>query len=133
MSVGKGHIVSRNWGWLLLLTVLWMPGCGATEPELGDATEHFLAAQAALDRGDNATALEELNKSIELGPDPWAYYQRARLLNDQKQTDKALADCKAGLALDPQHGELKWLAGELQKPADQRFVGKNAKPPNAGK
>ncbi len=118
--------------WLLLCPLL-LSGCGSTEPELGDATEHFLAAQAALDRGDNATALQELNKSIELGPDPWAYYQRARLLNDQKQTDKALADCKAGLALDPQHRELKWLAGELQKPADQRFAGKNAKPPGAGK
>ena len=60
-------------------------GCASGEPDLGDATQHFLAAQDALDKGDTQTAINELNISIQLQPDAWAYYQRARILTDQEQ------------------------------------------------
>ena len=66
----------------LLLTTL---GCGnATEP-LGDATKHYLAALDALDAGDQQTALAELTASIELSPDAWAYYQRAKILAEMDE------------------------------------------------
>jgi tetratricopeptide (TPR) repeat protein len=106
-----------------------LAGCASGEPDLGDAAEHFLAAQDALDDGDTETALSELDISIELEPDVWAYYQRARILTDQKKIDQALADCQSGLAIDPGHVELQWLAAELKKPAGRRFRGKNANPP----
>ena len=106
-----------------------MLGCDAGEQELGDATEHYLAAQQALAEGDNETALQELDASITLQPDPWAYYQRAQLYVDMKQDEKALADCDAGLQLDSSHIELKWLQGELKKPENRRFRGRNEKPP----
>ncbi len=120
---------------VVITCVLLLPfaGCSSDKVELGDATEHFLAAQEALDKGDQATALNELNLSIELQPDAWAYYQRAQILADQDQIEAALADCQAGLGLDPQHEQLQWLAGELKKPADQRFQGGNAKPPGPKK
>jgi tetratricopeptide (TPR) repeat protein len=118
---------------MVICLLLSFTGCSSDEVELGDATEHFLAAQEALDKGDQATALNELNLSIELQPDAWAYYQRAQILAEQKQFDAALADCRAGLELDPQHEQLKWLAGELRKPADRRFQGKNANPPGPKK
>ena len=79
--------------------------------------------------GDNQTALKELDASLSLTPDPWAYYQRAKLLADMGEDDRALADCDAGLALDSEHIELKWLQGELKKPAARRFQGRNKEPP----
>jgi hypothetical protein len=107
-------------------------GCGAGgggEQPLGTATEHFLAAQDAIGKGDDATALKELDASITLQADSWALFERAQLHVKMKQVDKALADCAAGLSLDKDHVQLKWLQEELKKPAENRFQGKNAKPP----
>jgi len=120
---------ARTWNWLIVLAAL--VGCEAEKQELGSATDHFLAAQDALAKGDNEAALKELDASILAGPDSWAYYQRARLLTDKGEVEKALADCAAGLAIDPAHVELKWLQGELNKPADRRFQGRNKEPPAA--
>jgi hypothetical protein len=38
----------------------------------------------------------------------------------QGQDEPARADVKAGLALEPESRDLKWLDGELQKPAGER-------------
>lgn len=129
----RGRARDRRWSGFssfLCLFALISIGCGnSNEPVLGTATEHFLAAQDAIAKGDKETALKELDASLSASPDPWAYFQRAQVLAEMKQVDKALADCAAGLSLDKDHVQLKWLQGELKKPAEQRFQGKNAKPP----
>ncbi len=128
-SGGPGHAPS----WLIaacaLLCLLVLLGCGSDEQELGDATEHFLAAQDALANGDADTAIQELDTSLAIQPDAWAYYERARLLAEKGDDEKASADCEAGLQLDAEHVQLKWLQGELKKSANRRFKGRNKKPP----
>jgi hypothetical protein len=111
------------------MLVLVPAGCGPPEPELGDATEHFLAAQDALSKGDRQAALKEFNLSIELQPDVWSYFQRAQVQAELGNDAAALADCDAGLRLDKEHVQLSWLRAELHKPKPQRFQGRNAKPP----
>lgn len=115
---------------LLVLLTVCLVGCGGSnEPVLGSAVEHYLAAQDALAKGDKETALKELDISLSQQPDVWAYFERAQLHAKAGQDDKAKADCGAGLKLDEKHTGLKWLQGELKKPADRRFKGKNANPP----
>ena len=114
---------------LALAVLLACCGCGAEEQELGTATEHYLAAQEAIASGNTEMALTELDASLSLQPDAWAYYQRAQLLLEKGDDAKALADCDAGLQLDAQHTELKWLQAELRKPANRRFKGRNKEPP----
>jgi hypothetical protein len=120
-----------SWTWLRMSLVgcFVVAGCAPPEQELGDATEHFLAAQDALAAGDSAQALVELTASIETQPDAWAYFQRARLLGKMEEDDRALADCRAGLALDAEHVQLRWLQSELRKPSSRRFQGSNGVPP----
>jgi tetratricopeptide (TPR) repeat protein len=95
--------------------------------------KHFIAAQEALAAGDRAGAMEALTKSIEAKPTGWAYLERAKLYLEQGDDEAAIADCEAGLALDPENIDLKWLLGEAKKPKAERFKGKNAEPPSAGK
>ena len=126
---GEEFALCVRWLWRVCLLCVVLAGCGPAEPELGDATEHFLAAQDALSKGDQQLALQELDASLAARPDAWAYYQRARLFSDMNQVEKAIADCQAGLQLDAEHVQLKWLQGELRKPADRRFQGRNKEPP----
>ena len=91
--------------WIVLVLVAATSGCGDAEQELGSATEHFLAAQEALAQGNKQLAIEELGKSIDLQPDPWAYYQRAQVYNELGDDAKALADCDAGLAMNAEQAE----------------------------
>ena len=107
--------------WLsVALGISVLGGC-SSEPELSDGVQHFLAAQDAIARGDNETALQELNISIELEPDGWSYYQRAKIYREMGKDKEAIADCESGLKLDPDHVELKWLLAELRKPEGRRF------------
>lgn len=57
--------------------------------------------QDALAAGDKETAIKELDASIAAQPDAWAYFQRGRLFAEKGEDDKSLADCAAGLGLDP--------------------------------
>lgn len=118
---------------LLCLLAAAAAGCGDPGPQLDDAAQHFIAAQKALAEGDKTTAMQELDTSIAARPDPWAYYGRAELHADAGDDAAAKADCEAGLKLAPEHADLKWLAGELQKPARKRFKGKAAQPPSDSK
>ena len=104
-------------------------GCGGSGVELDESGEHFVAAQQALAEGNREKAMAELTAAIKAGPDPWAYYQRAKLYSDAGDEKAALADCEAGLKIDPENTSLKWLQGELKKPKAKRFKGKFAKPP----
>jgi len=117
----------------LLCLVATAAGCRDDGPGLDEAAEHFIEAQQALGDGDTAKAMQELNASIELRPDPWAYYQRAKLYADAGDEAAAQRDCAAGLELAPRHANLKWLHGELEKPVDKRFQGASEQPPSATK
>ncbi len=111
----------------LLLGSFLLAGCASEEES---AREKFTSAYSAIAAGDTEAAMELLGESIETSPTSYAYYQRARLLTDADKVDEALADCEAGLQLEPEHADLKWLQDELQKPADKRFKGRNANPPS---
>ena len=123
------RVGTMTWTGLILVALVGCGAGGGGEQPLGTATEHFLAAQDAIAKGDDATALKELDASISLQADSWALFERAQLHVKMKQVDKALVDCAAGLSLDKDHVQLKWLQEELKKPAEGRFQGKNAKPP----
>lgn len=118
---------------ILCCVSVFSAGCSDPGPQLDDSAEYFVEAQQALAEGNTQQALELLDKSIESRPDTWALYQRAKLHADQGNDEQARADCKAGLELNPDHSNLKWLAAELEKPAGQRFKGKNAEPPSRSK
>lgn len=118
----------------LLLLLVAAIGCqGSRGPQLDDSQEKFVAAQQALATGDTGKAMELLTASIEARPGPWAYYVRAKLYAEAADDANALADCGAGLELDPENSDLKWLRDEIKKPPGQRFQGKNAEPPRANK
>ena len=110
-------------------------GCGEISPEdrFGTFGEHFMAAKDALADGDTGLAMEELTRSIEAKPNAWAYLERARLFIEQGEFDSARSDTLAGLELQPENRDLRWLAVEMDKPLSQRFKGRFASPPSATK
>lgn len=130
------HIMQgqTTWKFVAITTILLVHlGCGPSEDPIGEDVSHFLNGKTAMDRGDTEVALQEFNKSIELNPDAWAFYYRAKLHADKNEDEKATADCEAGLELDPNHAELKWLQVELKKSPEQRFKGRNASAPQSAK
>lgn len=119
---------------VLAALCLLIAGCGQrNSPEQQPATRHFLAAQEALAKGDKEGAMQSLTASIDAKPSGWAYFERAKLYLDQGNDQAAIADCEAGLALEPENEDLAWLLGEAKKPANERFKGKFAQPPSAKK
>lgn len=133
MITFSDHRVPRDLG-LTSLAFAFLLGCGGgSKPADEPAVKHFIAAQEALTRGDKTAAMEALTKSIESRPNGWAYLERAKLYLEQDNDAAAIADCEAGLELEPENIDLKWLLGEAKKPKAERFKGKNAKPPSAGK
>lgn len=117
----------------LALCLTLFPGCKDRGPKLDAGQEHLVAAKAALAKGDQATAMKELDASIAASPSEWAYLERAKLKHEMQQDPDAIADCEAGLKLDAENKELTWLMGELKKPKAQQFQGKAAAPPSASK
>ncbi|MCO6043686.1 hypothetical protein NG895_07185 [Aeoliella sp. ICT_H6.2] len=118
----------------LCLIVLSLAGCGQrNSPEQQPATRHFLAAQEALAKGDKEAAIRSFTASIDAKPNGWAYMERAKLYLDQGNDEAAIADCEAGLAIEPKNEDFKWLLAEAKKPANDRFKGKFAQPPSAKK
>lgn len=109
-------------------------GCGdAEKAKTKAAVNHFVTAAKAIEAGDNEAALVELAASIEQKPSAWAYFQRAKVMLDSGKESEAAEDCVQGLALDPNHVDLKWLAGEIKKPEKQRFKGRFKDPPSGRK
>ena len=104
---------------LLIVTALFFTGC--EKPEVDSAGVHYLAALDALDAGNSELALTELDVSIELEPDAWAYFERARIHAKNESDDLAKRDIQAGLKLDPNNENLKWLKTELRKSKEKRF------------
>lgn len=104
-------------------------GCGGTPSEPTRSYNHLVAASEAIAAGDKEKAMTELTAVIDTSPNGWAYFERARLQLEQGKEPEAVADCQKGLELEPDNSQLKWLSGELKKPAAQRFKGRFAKPP----
>jgi Tfp pilus assembly protein PilF len=116
-----------------LLFVL-LAGCGGSQPD-GSQFQHDEAAKLFLEamkirETDQARALALLNQSIVARPSYNAYYHRAWLHALQGDEQKAAADLKSGLELEPESKELQWLDKELQKPVKER---KLDKPPSSVK
>jgi Tfp pilus assembly protein PilF len=109
---------------LLILIPLALVGCGATQRD-GGQFQHDEAARLFLEAmkvrpTDQARALQLLTESIEVRPSYNAYFHRAWIHALQGRDEQAQADLQAGLELEPENRDLKWLEGELKKPAGQR-------------
>lgn len=113
---------------LLLVTL----GCGGSGAE-PDELVSFQEAMKAVEAGDKAKGMELLNQCIETKPTHYAYLERAKLFVDQKKIPEAIKDCQAGLALQPDHAELRWYISELEKPEEKRFKGPAGIPPRSRK
>ena len=105
---------------------LILAGCGdGSGKRDGSAFQHDHAAKLFLEamklRPTNQNqALELLNESIDARPAYNTYFHRGWIYALQGHENKALEDIKAGLALEPDSKDLKWLDGEMKKPAQQR-------------
>jgi len=131
LRITRANVVGRCGGMLVWVALgCLVCGCGPKEEPLSDAKQHYLAANEAIQAGDTDKALEELTKSIEIEPDVWSYYHRAKLYEEKGETKKALADCEAGLAIDSDHAQLKWLEKEIKKPKRERFRGNQRDAPS---
>jgi Tfp pilus assembly protein PilF len=125
----------RKLTWLAMLFLAISPGgCGDSgEVALTEEQNYFVAAAEALEAGDDAKALEMLTASIDTTPTRYAHFERAKLYEKQGEDEKALADCTAALALQPDDKDVLWLQGEIKKAKDKRFKGRFAQPPSAAK
>jgi Tfp pilus assembly protein PilF len=99
-------------------------GCGGSQRD-GGQFQHDEAAKLFLEAmkvrpTDQAQALELLTESIDARPSYNAYFHRAWIHALQGNDEQAQADLRAGLELEPENRDLKWLEGELKKPAGQR-------------
>ena len=107
-------------------------GCGSESP-LDAAATLFVEAKQAVADGDNEKSMELLSASISARPDPWAYFERAKLHATGGNDEAAHADIAAGLELVPEHSELLWLQKEMMKKPRSRFKGRSSQPPSASK
>ena len=105
-------------------------GCGDDKPKVSDANKLFIEASKLIGEGQKEAALEKLNESIAAEPLLWSYRERAKLLIETGKDDAAMKDVDAGLQLAPDDPDLRWLKGEIAKPAAQRFQGKFKTPPS---
>ena len=113
------------------LCFLLAAGCGE-DPQV-TADNAFYQAQDAASGGDKEQAVALLTQAIETTPRAYMYYERARLHLDLGKDEQAVADCEAGLQLDPEDKDLIWLMDETQKKPQARFRGRNAQPPRERK
>lgn len=116
-----------------LVVVSAISGCGDDKPELSDSRNYLVEAREAMNAGDNAKAMEMLKSSIEAQPNTWAYIELAKLQVEAGEDEAAMQNIEAGLALDPDSADMKWLKGELEKPEGKRFQGRFKNPPSASK
>lgn len=118
------HIIRAVARGLLLLAGCGLyTGCGEGELTVDDGAKALVEASQALKAGDKEAAMQHLNRSIEAKPYVWAYVERAKLHGEKGNDDAARADVQAGLELEPNSSELKWVEEELKKPVQQRFKG----------
>jgi hypothetical protein len=109
---------------VILLTGAVLVGCGGSQPD-GSGFQHDEPAKLFLEAmkirtSDQAGAIDLLTQSIEERPSYNVYFHRGWLFALQGKDAEAKADVKSGLELEPESRDLKWLDGELRKPAKQR-------------
>lgn len=107
------------WIFVAGLLSLLVTGCGGEKFEHDDVEKLFIAALDARPN-DKEKCVKLLTQVIEQRPMDAAYFHRAWIYAEQGKIDEAKADVAAGLQLQPENGDLKWLDGELKKPAAKR-------------
>lgn len=107
-------------------------GCGEKEVKKKE-DDLYREAEIAISQNKPAEAIDKLTQSIEVKPTYYAYFRRGWLYAEQGKDREAMADCEAGLKLEPTSSDLKWLAGQLKKPLTQRFKGPDQFPPSSKK
>jgi tetratricopeptide (TPR) repeat protein len=107
-------------------------GCGGKEATKKEDELHR-EAQIAISEGKIDEAIDKLTQSLDVKPTFYSYFTRGWLYSQQGKDREALADCAAGLELEPANTDLKWLMGETKKPLAQRFKGRNQNPPSSSK
>jgi tetratricopeptide (TPR) repeat protein len=85
------------------------------EADPQDADLPYMIALEHGKAGDTAEALDWLDKTIELNAHyHYAYFQKAKLFDEEGEIDQAVAVLDQGIALATQAGDAKAL-GELQE------------------
>jgi Tfp pilus assembly protein PilF len=116
----------------LILPCVAVLGCDTSKPNpIPVSATTFLDAQKHFEAGENEKALELVSASLEQEPSSWGHFLRAQIYLKLGDEAKAVADCDAGLQVDPGDARLTWLKGELAKPAAARFQGAFKDPPAA--
>ena len=119
--------------WLSLFTVVvsaLLGGCGDSQSSTPAWVNPLVDARKAIGAGDTAKAMEALTASIEQEPNVWALMERSKLYLAEEKIDEAKADCAQAKELEPENIDIAWLLGEIDKPADKRFKGRNQFPPS---
>ena len=109
----------------VLVAGLFLPaaaGCGGSREFSHDEVEKLFIAALDARAVDEAKCVELMTQVIEQRPMDAAYFHRGWIYAKQGKTDEAQADVAAGLELEPENGDLKWLDGELKKPVGKRSL-----------
>ncbi len=110
-----------TWIFVVGLSLLQV-GCGGDkEFKHDDVAKIFIAALQARPN-DKDKCVELMTEVIEKRPMDAAYFHRAWIYAEQGKIEEAKADVAAGLKLQPESTDLKWLEGELNKPASRRSL-----------
>lgn len=110
---------------VVAISFLLLIGCGGSGTKDGSGFQHDDAQKLFIEAirarpTDREKALDLLNQSIEMKPTFNAHFHRAWLYALKNDDAKANDDIKAGLTLEPDSTDLKWLEGEMKKQAGQR-------------
>ena len=107
----------------LLIAAVFLTGCDNSGGKLvhGDGAKLLIEAMKNRTQ-DEDKCLELLDKSIAAQPTGSAYFHRGWIYAKRGDFDKANDSVRLGLEIDPQSGDLKWLAAELEKPEQQRSL-----------
>jgi tetratricopeptide (TPR) repeat protein len=117
---------------IVLLASAMPIGCGGKEAKKKE-DELYREAQVAISEGKTDEAIDKLTQSLEVKPTFYSYFSRALVYARQGKDREALADCEAGMKLEPENSDLKWLVGQIKKPPAQRFKGRDQSPPSSSK
>ena len=86
----------------LLVALLAISLAGCLESFDPEAEEHFYQGIEYIRQENNALAIEEFTKAIELDPGYYyAYYNRARVYYDNGELESCLADYNTAMELSP--------------------------------
>ncbi|MBN1852121.1 MAG: hypothetical protein JW829_05325 [Pirellulales bacterium] len=124
MQFNKKTIWSRLWlVGAIAFSMPWMGGCGRNKFAQDEASDLFLEAMQVKESNQNQ-AIDLLTKVINSKPSTHAYFQRSWLYASQGKESEARSDVSAGLQLNPNSTDLKWLANQLKKPKPNRTLDK---------